>query len=133
MLLNVLPLIFGVLLVAAGLWLVWQRGRESRDDWVIGCIACGYPASQMPTVASFDCPGCGSDVRKVGLAPRLLRSKRQRMHPLLRVAMLSAVFAVGASFLLLGPWFRTDGTQLSRTTLYLAPPFDEPGLRSAEI
>jgi hypothetical protein len=122
------PILLALLLIAAGLWLTWRRGREQPMARPMACVACGMPAGSL---TSFICPGCNTDIRLLGVAPPPARGTG-RLHPVLKVATWSVLIA-GAALLGMSATAFEQGGRLLRHSQSLSAPSDSTGLRSAEI
>ena len=95
MLADVLALIVFCACALTGVVLLWRR-LPLADVAAVGqnvCLNCKFPASSL-VADSFICPGCGRDVRHMGVGPRSSKSFR---GPLWRVLN----FSVGVCFVTL--------------------------------
>src|SRR4051812_17703587 len=125
------PIVVVFLCIAAGLWLTWRgcrRAMGAAPDPAV-CAACGTPAVSL--TGSFVCPGCGRDVRALGLTPWAVR-RRAWLHPVVWVTLWSAAVTIGAGASLVSHEFHRS-SEILRKEMRLEPPQGQLGLRSATI
>src|SRR5688500_2065823 len=113
---DLMALIILLAVLAAG-GVVLYRRLPRPGHGVSGaqaCVACGMPAGRL-SPDSFRCPGCGRDVRELGLAPAAGRSIARpfwwAVGWTVAVLILAVVGSAGGAQLL--PWVMDFNAQQS--------------------